>query len=508
MRLLGLIAAACATLTLLACASTSAQHDAVAAPARYSTGATAIGVLLEDPAARAILDRYIPTLSGAGPQLEAIRNAPLRAIQGYAPNVLTEAVMTQMDAELAELTPIARPEAPYVRVVNTDEARVGEYTLPDVLRLQNGRRVRDAQTWWEARRPEVLSLYETNVYGRAPGRPADMTFDVFDPGSPALNGRATRKQIDIHLSSRPNAPTIQLVEYIPAQASGPVPMLVMIHFEPVSNAIDDPGVRRGWGWDQATGRRTPASGTPALGRLDIGRYLDAGIGVAIFYYGDVDPDYAGGYPYGIRGVLDGATEETRAPDSWGTIAAWAWGLSRVQDYLETDPAVDADRVAIFGASRLGKTVLWAAATDQRFAAVIACCSGEMGAALMRRDFGEFIGESSQYWTARNLARYYDDVDALPVDAHMLLALIAPRPVLLQTGDADFSADPKGEFLASVAAAPVYRLLGGDDLGTTQWPPAAPILGDQGYYMHHGGHGMQEDDWDIYLQFLQRHLLAE
>lgn len=501
MRLLGAAIACVCALTLAACAT--APEPPVE---RYSIASTAIGVLLEDPAARAVLDRYVPTLSGAS-QVEAIRNAPLRAIQGYAPTVLTDAVMAQIDAELSQLTPIARTGAPEIRVVNTDEARVGEYTLPDVLRMQNGRRVRTAEAWWNERRPEVLSLYETNVYGRAPGRPADMTFNVFDAGTPALGGRATRKQIDIRLSSRANAPTIQLVEYLPVQATGRVPMLVMIHFEPISNAMADPGVRRGFGWDQATGQRVPASGNAAMGRLDetVTRFVDAGFGVAVFYYGDIEPDYAGGYPYGIRGLLDGASEATRAPDSWGTIAAWAWGLSRVQDYLETDPAVDAQRVAIFGASRLGKTVLWAAANDQRFAAVVACCSGEMGAALMRRDFGEFIGESSQYWTARNLAQYYDDVDALPVDAHMLLALIAPRPVLLQTGDSDYSADPKGEFLAAVAAGPVYRLLGGEDLGTTQWPPSGPILNDQGYFMHEGGHGMVAADWDVYLQFLQRHL---
>src|SRR6185437_14650187 len=239
--------------------------------------------------------------------------------------------------------------------------------------------------------------------------------------------------------------------------------------------------------------------------------LNAGFGVATFYYGDVDPDYAGGFANGIRAryLKPGQTE--RGPDDWGSIAAWAWGMSRVEDYFETDPQIDAKRVAIQGISRLGKTVMWAGAHDQRFAAVIASCSGEGGAALSRRDYGETIAHLTAptrypYQFARNYAKYAQHVDQLPVDANMLVALIAPRLLLLQTGNKDYWSDPKGEFLAEAAAGPVYKLLGKDGLDTDQWPPAGtPILHTLGYYMHDGGHGMVPSDWNIYLDFMKMHL---
>jgi hypothetical protein len=181
------------------------------------------------------------------------------------------------------------------------------------------------------------------------------------------------------------------------------------------------------------------------------------------------------------------------------------------DYLETDKAVDAKRVAIYGVSRLGKTVMWAGAHDTRFALVIASCSGEGGAALSRRNYGETIAHlvaptRFPYQFCANYAKYAARVDQLPVDAHELVALIAPRPVLLQTGSTDYWSDPKGEFLAAVAAGPVYRLLGKQGLDTDQWPPAGtPILHDIGYYMHNGGHGTLPADWDIFLQFVATHL---
>lgn len=199
-----------------------------------------------------------------------------------------------------------------------------------------------------------------------------------------------------------------------------------------------------------------------------------------------------------------------APDEWGSISAWAWGLSRALDYLETDKGVDANRVAITGVSRLGKTVLWAGAHDSRFAMVIASCGGEGGAALGRRNYGETIAHLVEptrypYQFAANYAKYANHVDQLPVDAHMLVALMAPRPILLQTGNTDKWSDPKGEFLAAVAAEPVYQLFGKQGLGTNQLPPAGePILHTIGYLMHEGGHGMVPSDWDVYLEFMKMH----
>lgn len=398
--------------------------------------------------------------------------------------------------------------------VNYDESKVGTYTLPDPLVLKNGKPVRDAKTWFTQRRPEILEMLTTQQFGRAPGRPADESFEVTDKGTAALDGKAIRKQITIHLLKDPAAPQIHLLLYTPAAAKKPVPVLLSIGFGPVQFAVDDPGITPETIWDPKTNTRVPAKPMRFFRPTNIVPLLDAGIGYATFYYGDVDPDYPAGFSSGIRARYLKAGQTERAPDEWGSIAAWAWGMSRVEDYFETDRSVDAKRVAIHGISRLGKTVVWAGASDQRFALVIASCSGEGGAALSHRNYGETIAHLTApsrypYQFAANYAKYAGFPDKAPFDAHMLLALIAPRPVLLQTGNKDFWSDPKGEFLAAVAAGPVYKLLGKDGLDTDVWPAAGqPILHDIGYTMHEGGHGMVPSDWDVYLEFLKMHLHPE
>jgi hypothetical protein len=417
------------------------------------------------------------------------------------------------------MQPVGRaPQAPPSVVagipVNYDEAKVGTYTLVDPLVLNNGKPVKDAKTWWTKRRPEIEEIFETQQYGRDPGRPADESFDVTDKGTPALDGKAIRKQVTISFSKDPAWPQIHLLIYLPAAAHKPVPMFFSINFGAIQNAVDDPGITPEEVWDPRTNARTMPPKGRGFGRLNVEPFLDAGIGVATYYYGDVDPDYLNGFSNGIREryLKPGQTE--RAPDDWGAIAAWAWGMSRVQDYFETDPSIDAKRVAIHGVSRLGKTVMWAGAHDKRFAAVIASCSGEGGAALSHRDYGETIAHLTAptrypYQFAANYAKYGGFPDKAPMDANLLVALVAPRPLLLQTGSTDLWSDPKGEFLAAVAAGPVYKLLGKDPLDTDVWPAAkTPILHDLAYYMHEGPHGMVPTDWDIYLQFLKMHLHPE
>ena len=397
--------------------------------------------------------------------------------------------------------------------VNYDEAKVGTYTLPDPLLLADGKPVRDAKTWNEKRRAEIVRLFEENQYGRAPGRPAAMSFDVFDKGTPALDGKAIRRQVTIYFSADKAGPKMDLLVYVPANAAGPVPLLLNIGFSANSSTVNDPGVKVGevWGRDK---KKVPAGQGMNFGRVNVARLLDAGLGFATVYYGDIDPDFLGGVPYGVRALYLKPGQSEPAPDEWGSIAAWAWGLSRAMDYLETDKGVDAKRVAIMGVSRLGKTVMWAGAHDTRIALVIASCSGEGGAALSRRNYGETIAHLTEatrypYQFAGNYAKYANQVDRLPVDGHMLVALIAPRAVLLQTGDKDFWSDPKGEFLAAVAAGPVYRLLGKQGLDTDQMPAAGvPILHTIGYFMHAGGHGTIPSDWDQFVAFMQMHLLGK
>jgi hypothetical protein len=394
--------------------------------------------------------------------------------------------------------------------VNYDESRVGAYTLPDPLVLASGKPVRDANTWNETRRAEIVRLFEENQYGRSPGPPAVMIFDVFDKGTAALDGKAIRRQVTIYFSADNAGPKMDLLVYVPANALGPVPLLLNLSFSANSSTVDDPGVKPGevWGRDK---KKAPAPQGMSFGRVNVTRLLDAGFGFATVYYGDIDPDFAGGVPYGVRALYLKPGQSAPAPDEWGSIAAWAWGLSRAVDYLETDKGVDARRVAIMGVSRLGKTVMWAGAHDPRIALVIASCSGEGGAALSRRNYGETIAHLTEpsrypYQFAGNYAKFASQVDKLPVEVHMLVALIAPRPVLLQTGDKDVWSDPKGEFLAAVAAGGVYRLLGKRGLDTDQMPPAGvPVLHTIGYYMHAGGHGTIPSDWDQFMAFLRMHL---
>lgn len=393
--------------------------------------------------------------------------------------------------------------------VNYTESKVGSYTLPDVLTLTDGRAVRDAVTWFEVRRPEIVRLFEENQYGRSPGRPADMSFEVFDKATPAFDGKAIRKQVTIYFTKDKAGPQMDLLIYLPPNAGKPVPLLLNLGFSANNTSVNDPNVKVGTMWDPKQKRRVPA--TRGFGWLSVLPAVEKGFGVATFNYSDVDPDAPGAVLHGVRKLYlkEGRTEPE--PDEWGSIAAWAWGISRAVDYFETDKDVDARRIAVTGVSRLGKTVLWAGARDTRIAMVVASCSGEGGAALSRRNYGETIGHLAAptryaYQFCANYGKWADNVEAFPVDAHMLLALIAPRPVLLLTGDKDKWSDPYGEFLAAVAAGPVYEMLDREGLGTDRMPAAGePILHTIGFYLHEGGHGPAPSDWPVFLKFMQMHL---
>jgi hypothetical protein len=290
-----------------------------------------------------------------------------------------------------------------------------------------------------------------------------------------------------------------------------VPLFFMISFSANTLTVDDPGVKSGDIWTR-DGKKIPASQGRAFGKLDINKFIAQGIGVATVYYGDIEPDFKGGIKFGIRGHYLKPGTLQPASDEWGAISAWSWGLSRAMDYFETDKSIDSKRVVLFGISRLGKTVLWTGARDTRFKMIIASCSGEGGAALSRRDYGEnlkHLTDTSRYFYqfAANYHSYAGRVNELPVDAHMLVALIAPRPLLLQTGDSDYWSDPKGEFLSAVAAEPVYNLYGLKGPSTDIMPTAGDsgMLNTLGYYMHSGGHGTVPSDWDIYMVYIKKYL---
>jgi hypothetical protein len=394
---------------------------------------------------------------------------------------------------------------------NTDEAKVPAYTLPDPLVTASGKRVTTAADWQQARRPEILRLFDENVYGRAPGRPSGMTSEMTSIDRHALSGKALRKEIAIYLNGRKEGPRVDVLLYVPAGTNGRVPVFAGLNFGGNQTVAEDPGIRTSTRWmregkgivdHHATEQTRGASAS----QWQVEKILAAGYGLATAYYGDLEPDRAGARDEGVRGTF---TVSGDPATQWGAIGAWAWGLSRILDYLETDSNVDAKRVIVMGHSRLGKTALWAGAQDTRFAAVISNDSGEGGAAISRRRFGENIADLNRafpHWFCANYSKFNDNEGALPVDQHMLIALIAPRPVYIASAAEDLWADPKGEFLAGLNADPVYRLLGTDGLGVRDWPAVGtPVLTTIGYHVRPGKHDVTAYDWDQYLKWADKHV---
>ncbi len=394
---------------------------------------------------------------------------------------------------------------------NYDEAKVGTYTLPDPLVFEDGRPVRTAREWTERRRQEILELFEANIYGRNPQPPGKTPFEVFERGPGALGGLALRKQVSIYFSSSKEGPKEDLLIYIPASAQKPVPVILSLNFSGNHAVTDDPAVRLPIVWNNGTGehRQATEDSRGSDSGFDVERVLARGYAFATIYYQEIEPDFLGEHESGIRRLFLPPGQSEPAPDAWGSIGAWAYGLGRAMDYLESDKDVDAKRVAIMGHSRLGKTVLWAGALDTRFAMILANCSGEGGASLARRNYGEtsrIVADHFPHWLCANFRKYADDPNQLPVDAHELIALNAPRPVYVTAAEDDKWADPRGEFLACVAAGPVYRLLGAEDLGTDQMPALnQPIMHTLAFHVRSGGHSVTAFDWDQFLAFADMHL---
>jgi hypothetical protein len=400
--------------------------------------------------------------------------------------------------------------------VNYDESQVGDYkaTLPDPLVMLDGKKVTTAKQWYDKRRPEILRLFEEHQYGKWPAKKNKLRYTVEE--DLGFEGTAIRKQVTIFFSPNDDGPKVDVLIYIPKNANGSVPLLLNLGFSANNITVNDPGIKPGMMWDARTKTRTVAAsggGARAGSRMNdyIKAFLSEGFGFATLNYADIDPDFLGGVTLGVRGLYLKPGQKEPAPDEWGSISAWAWGVSNVIDYFEKDPSINAKRIAITGASRLGKTVMWTGAREPRVAMVLASCSGEGGAAISRRNFGETVAHLTEgtrypYQFAANYGKYGADVTKLPVDANLLVALIAPRPLLLQTGTTDNWSDPKGEFFAAVEAGKVYRLLGKDDLGITELPaPDQPVFHTLGYFMHEGGHGTIPLDWEVYLEFMKRYL---
>ncbi len=402
--------------------------------------------------------------------------------------------------------------------VNYDEAAVPPYELPDPLRLPDGRRIADVRTWRAEGRPRVLELFAREMYGRSPDAPAGLHWRVFDEDRAALGGRATRRQVTVWLGATDAAPSLDLLLYVPNRAPRPAPAFLGLNFHGNHAVHADPGIRLSprWMHEKVTGvvdgRATAASRGIDAASWPVELLLDRGYALATVYYGDLEPDHPNGWRDGVRGALPApGAAPGFAPDAWGAISAWAWGLSRALDYLVQDAALAADRIGVIGHSRLGKTALWAGAQDERFALVISNNSGCGGAALSRRHFGETVARINTvfpHWFCGNFHAYHEREAALPLDQHMLVALAAPRPVYVASATEDLWADPRGEFLAARHAEPVYALYGAAGLGVAEPPPPGRRVGDRiGYHLRTGPHGLTAADWTHYLDFADRHSAA-
>jgi hypothetical protein len=395
------------------------------------------------------------------------------------------------------LTASAREAKEYDRDVIYDEAKVPAYDLPPLLLTAEGKPVTTPEQWRHVRRPQILALFSNLIYGRvpAPATPITTTFDLLQIVPDFLDGTATRKDVRIRFANSDRQIDMHVLVFVPNDAPQPVPAILLHSFNNTqSNDFDPhatrPGVlRNGW---------------------PLGLLLERGYGLVVVYQQDLVGHNEVEFLNGIHRLFYPEGQSFPKASEWGVLSAVAWGGSRTLDYLQTDSAVDAARVAVMGHSKMGKAALWTAAQDERFAMAVSAQSGCAGAALWRRQSGETLEKMVTrfpYWLCRNAWKFVGREDDLPVDQHMLLALVAPRPLYVYSAVEDTWADPRGEYLSAWHASEVYHLLGRKGLPSEDSPPLMQPLqdGDVGYHIRRGGHSVDRYDWERILDFADRHL---
>jgi hypothetical protein len=375
-----------------------------------------------------------------------------------------------------------------------DEAIANPFPeLPDPLVTEDGRAVNSAEMWWDVRRPEIVELFDREIYGRMPASVPDVSWESSSANEESIGAvrvltRRVRGVVDN--SAYPAIEVnLDLQISIPVDARGPVPVILNLLW------IDPPP------WFN------PPPGTPDWREVIVAR----GYGVAVLAPSSVQADNGAGLTRGIIGLVNRG--QPRSPEDWGALRAWAWGASRAIDFFESDAAIDASRVGIQGHSRFGKAALVAMAYEPRLAVGFISSSGAGGASLLRRDYGEIVenvaGSGEYHWMAGNFIKYAGPLgwDDLPVDAHQLIALAAPRPVFISSGafEGDAWVDARGMFMAAAAAGPVYRLLGARDLGTEEFPAQETGLmeGEIAYRQHSAGH-TPGPNWPVFLDYAARY----
>ncbi|MBV5315658.1 MAG: hypothetical protein JZU47_20320 [Prolixibacteraceae bacterium] len=397
--------------------------------------------------------------------------------------------------------------------VISDESKVPAYQVPDILTRFNGGKVKTEKVWVKKQRPEILKLFTQEVYGKIPGEQPISEVKVWETSENALNGIAIRKQLSLFFRKHDRNLEVNVLMYLP-KTTKKVPVFLAYNFTGNHAIYNDPNIRLTESWvanNPSVGiinnQVTEQSRASASDRWPVDEIIKSGYGLVTVYYGDVDPD-KNDFSDGIHPFFYSEGQQKPQINEWGSIGAWAWGLSRVLDYLEKDILVDATKVAVLGHSRLGKAALWAGATDPRFAMVISNESGCGGAALSKRIFGEtvqIINTSFPHWFCDNFLKYNGNEEMLPVDQHMLLALIAPRPLYVASAEGDQWADPLGEFLSAKYASAVYELLELEGLPAKEMPAVnQPVMGTIGYHIRTGKHDLSLYDWQQYIRFADKH----
>ncbi len=386
-----------------------------------------------------------------------------------------------------------------------------KYPLPDGLVGSDGAPVRSAQEWRNKRRPEIMRLFADQVFGQTPGSRPQIHFRVTSTDPHALNGLAVRKQVTVYFSKDENGPRMHMLLYSPAALRGRAPVFLGLNFFGNQTVSTDPGIDLPEVWikGQKTQAEEKSRGSNAQ-QWQVEKILSRGFALATIYCGDVEPDFNGGLPYGVRSLFLQPGQSKPADGEWGTLGAWAWGLSRAVDYLQTDTAINAKKIVLVGHSRLGKATLWSAAQDTRFALVISNESGVGGASLYRATTSETVehlNTAFPHWFCVNFHQYTGHPERVPVDGNLLLSLIAPRPLYVASAELDRSSDPPAEFLSTREASKVYELLGKRGLGVDKQPALnQPVMiGDIAYHVRDGKHDVTAFDWEQYLTFSERQL---
>jgi hypothetical protein len=390
--------------------------------------------------------------------------------------------------------------------------------LPELLKSEEGLLIESSQQWEEIRRADILELFREHVYGRVPESNVSINPRLVFEDREALNGTAIMKEVVLEVCRDDDSLELNLLVFLPVDREGPVPLFVGLNFYGNQSIHPDPKITLTESWVSNNkdfgiieNRATTASRGVRASRWPVELILSRGYGLATMYYGDIDPDFDDGFKNGIHELMD-IKEPGRDSASWGSISAWAWGLSRAMDYFERDVEIDQKRVALMGHSRLGKTSLWAGAQDERFALVISNNSGCGGAALSRRPYGERVSKINTvfpHWFAKRFHEYNDNEGALPVDQHMLMALVAPRPLYVASAQEDNWADQPGEYLSLVYGSEAYKLYDKNIHLDKKMPRVdQPVSsGKLGYHIRSGKHDVKRYDWEQYLDFADRHLVS-